>query len=830
MKSLIRFLSASSTCLMTSSPIRLAQGRLQRESVRLVSAFVAALAFGLIACGEETTENVTNINQMGLDVVASVKDLPECTSDNDGSMAFVKKENGTRVCVDGDWVASSDTVFVSSGEISCKTVELSDKSGLKIVCNGDSIGVVLNGEKGDKGDDGAPGANGKDGAPGAKGDKGNDGVNGTNGTNGTDGHDGVGCSIGNRTDSTVAIVCGADTVMVNIGSHTAESEECEEIEAEDCIAPSDEVSLSGVSQKGPFISGTDVTAYELQNGRSLKQTGKTFGGKIENDDGLFNIKTVSLMSNYVYIVADGFYRNEVTGENSGTSIKLRAITNLRNRNMANINLLTHLEYDRVQYLVTVMDSSVLKAKMAAEKEIFSTFNINNFGFIGFAEDFNIFQKGEGNAALLAISILLQGDRSESGLTNLLTNFSIDLRKDGSWDDSTTRAKMADWAMQADTSGKLGTIRGYVKGWGLGDGTVPDFEKYVRTFWSVENGLGVCGSSENPIGTVKHISNPRSEYYAKDYFSADTAGRKLRFICVDADSAKWRVATEIEMDRFGWNPDNDSSGTLLSGPITGKMMTWDADTLRYADSAEIAWNRGCVSYIYDSSYVLGNQLSHYKCDDGQWSFDVDGSTGSAWTSYGDYKTIAIGQQMWMAENLSIGYMVDGTKYGYTCWKDSCSKYKRPRGYYYTWAAAMDSAGNNYNDGGKGCGYHSAGCKPTYPVRGICPSGWHLPDTSDWRAFFDAVGGMDVAGKVLKTTSGWYKNGNGTDAYGFSAVPTGWATSSNTIPTTGDSLAYFWTSTKAISYSRYYVKLSYKEDNAMLLNSDTDYRFNVRCVKN
>ena len=111
MKSLNRFLSASSTCLMSSSPIRLAQGRLQRGSVRLVSAFVAALAFGLIACGEETTENVTNINQMGLDVVASVKDLPECTSDNDGSMAFVKKENGTRVCVDGDWVASSDTVL-----------------------------------------------------------------------------------------------------------------------------------------------------------------------------------------------------------------------------------------------------------------------------------------------------------------------------------------------------------------------------------------------------------------------------------------------------------------------------------------------------------------------------------------------------------------------------------------------------------------------------------------------------------------------------------------------------------------------------------------------
>ena len=716
MKSLIRFLSASSTCLMSSSPIRLAQGRLQRGSVRLVSAFVAALAFGLIACGEETTENVTNINQMGLDVVASVKDLPECTSDNDGSMAFVKKENGTRVCVDGDWVASSDTVFVSSGEISCKTVELSDKSGLKIVCNGDSIGVVLNGEKGDKGDNGAPGANGKDGAPGAKGDKGNDGVNGTNGK---DGHDGVGCSIGGQTDSLVTIVCGADTVTVNIGSHSAESEECEEIEAEDCIAPSDEVSLSGVSQKGPFISGTDVTAYELQNGRSLKQTGKTFGGKIENDDGLFNIKTVSLKSNYVYIVADGFYRNEVTGENSGTSIKLRAITNLRNRDMANINLLTHLEYDRVQYLVTVMDSSVLKAKMAAEKEIFSTFNINNSGFKGFAEDFNIFQKGEGNAALLAISILLQGDRSESSLTNLLTNFSIDLRKDGSWDDSTTRAKMADWAMQADTSGKLGTIRGYVQGWGLGDGTVPDFEKYVRTFWSVENGLGVCGTSENPIGTVKHISNPRSGYYAKDYYSADTAGRKLRFICVDADSAKWRVATEIEMDRFDWNPDNDSSGTLLSGLITGKMMTWDADTLRYANNNEIDLEKGCVSYIKGKFYKLGGSTRYSKCTDDGWIVASDGTTGTVKDTDGKvYRTVAINDQLWMAENLNKD--IDNS-FCYNNVSENCDMYGR----LYSWSGAMDSAGV-YSTNGKGCGLESD-CTPTYPVRGICPEGWHLPSS-------------------------------------------------------------------------------------------------------
>ena len=78
---------------------------------------------------------------MGVEVVASVEDLPKCEKDNQGEQALVKGESSVRVCVDGKWFvtkeSTKDTVYVEDGDFSCTTKELKDKSGLKIVCNGD---------------------------------------------------------------------------------------------------------------------------------------------------------------------------------------------------------------------------------------------------------------------------------------------------------------------------------------------------------------------------------------------------------------------------------------------------------------------------------------------------------------------------------------------------------------------------------------------------------------------------------------------------------------------------------------------------------------------
>ena len=77
--------------------------------------------------------------------------------------------------------------------------------------------------------------------------------------------------------------------------------------------------ISGVSQKGPFVNGSSVTVQEL-DGKTLAQTGLGFEGKIKNDLGEFTVKVNKLESQYALLKANGFYRNEVTGEKSKSQI------------------------------------------------------------------------------------------------------------------------------------------------------------------------------------------------------------------------------------------------------------------------------------------------------------------------------------------------------------------------------------------------------------------------------------------------------------------------------------------------------------------------------
>jgi len=185
----------------------------------------------------------------------------------------------------------------------------------------------------------------------------------------------------------------------------------------------------------------------------------------------------------------------------------------------------------------------------------------------------------------------------------------------------------------------------------------------------------------------------------------------------------------------------------------------------------------------------------------------------------YKTVKIGEQIWMAQNLN--YKTENS-YCYNYTASYCSKYGR----LYTWAAAMDSAGT-WTTNGKGCGYNKT-CSPTYPVRGVCPSGWHLPSKDEWNTLFTAVGGQSTAGKVLKSTSGWNYGGNGTDAFSFSALPAGYSNYNDNYTSPG-LLAYFWSSTEGYSDDAFYVYLVCNFDNAYLYDFSKNYAFSVRCLQ-
>lgn len=174
----------------------------------------------------------------------------------------------------------------------------------------------------------------------------------------------------------------------------------------------------------------------------------------------------------------------------------------------------------------------------------------------------------------------------------------------------------------------------------------------------------------------------------------------------------------------------------------------------------------------------------------------------------YKTVAIGSQTWMAENLNY---------------DNDDHWRSKAGFLYKWSDAMDGRGE-WSKNGVGC-FNQKKCRPVYPVRGICPSGWHLPVIEEWEILFKAVGGSDVAGEMLKSAT------DRTDDYGFSALYAGYQQGAGGRNTDEDEAAYFWSATEKYDYS-YEAKNVFVGKDSDAVSEDWQWKafyLSVRCVK-
>ena len=361
-----------------------------------------------------------------------------------------------------------------------------------------------------------------------------------------------------------------------------------------------DLDVAGVSQKGPFVTGSAVTVQEL-DGITLKQTGKSFKGSIKSDKGDFAIKDINLESQYAILEATGYYRDEISGKKSSGTVTLRALTDLSNRKTVNINLLTHLEYERVMYLVTKKKMSIAEAKAQAEEEVLASFGIE--GEFGEAEDLNIFETGDGNAALLAVSVLLQSDVDVAGLTERMGEFSISLAEGGSWDDADTKTAIADWACDVDLKGSLSKVRKNVEGWKYAD-TVPAFEKYVSNFWWDNYGLGACTDKrENETKRNKNkLSNSYNEYFVCEKGRWHVPGDEPES---SSSSGKDESSSSIASSSSVYNPFNSSASRDSLSELPSELKFLEAFcTIRgpviYGDGEQRVWTCTSWTNVHDTT--------------------------------------------------------------------------------------------------------------------------------------------------------------------------------------------------------------------------------------
>jgi uncharacterized protein (TIGR02145 family) len=237
--------------------------------------------------------------------------------------------------------------------------------------------------------------------------------------------------------------------------------------------------------------------------------------------------------------------------------------------------------------------------------------------------------------------------------------------------------------------------------------------------------------------------------------------------------------------------NEGSGTAPNNLIVnaGSSVTLPGRGNLARDGYEFGgWNTHSSGTGY--TYAAGESYTPTA------SIELFAKWNTGWVSKGNdiknYRTVKIGTQTWMAENL------DNPVNGSECYDNNsanCAKYGR----LYMWLAA----------------------------RSACPAGWHLPLSAEWDILMEEVGGSSTAGTKLKSATGWSVD-FGTDDYGFSALPGGIGYSGDNFGD-ADNNGWWWSATEVNTGSAWRWSMTYSGEDVSRSQSDKANMLSVRCVQ-
>ena len=310
-------------------------------------------------------------------------------------------------------------------------------------------------------------------------------------------------------------------------------------------------------------------------------------------------------------------------------------------------------------------------------------------------------------------------------------------------------------------------------------------------------LTACGEDSNSVSD--YSSAPTSEFELDlavatyDDLSVCTAKREGLIVYVE-DEGKTYICIDGD-----WNEDDKkteaSSSSLSSSSIVQSSSSLGKNSSSSAKSSSSQKTESSSSEITEPAEESSSSSEELESSSGESPFNPEIEYGELIDSRDGqtYKTVVIGTQTWMAQNLN--YETDSS----FCYNDSV-KYCTMYGRFYTWSFSSSA----------------------------CPDGWHLPSKVEWELLLTEIGGESIASKVLKSTIGWNENGNSTNAFGFTILPSGSKRDNGKYDGEGG-FARFWSSTEHDSKYVFYLYLDDKHDNAQLVKIEKNYGFSIRCIQ-
>ncbi len=187
---------------------------------------------------------------------------------------------------------------------------------------------------------------------------------------------------------------------------------------------------------------------------------------------------------------------------------------------------------------------------------------------------------------------------------------------------------------------------------------------------------------------------------------------------------------------------------------------------------------------------------------------------------NFKTIKIGSQVWMTDNLNVSTFRNGdiineaksekeweaasnNKQPAWCYYDNDPKNGAKYGKLYNWYAVNDS-------------------------RGLAPKGFHIPSNAEWDQLSDYLGVYEKAGTKMKSNSDWNNNGNGTNESGFSGLPGGFCFGYGTFTSIGNR-GIWWSSSEAGTNDAWVRELVFCYGFFEEISHGNGFGLSVRCLR-